>query len=86
MNELEPALLVLETTAAGNEVHLQASAQGLRHLASVLERIADDADAGRSLTGHFLSDALGGYELSSKAKTDGSCAVQQLVIRGIPTP
>jgi hypothetical protein len=82
--ERDPEQLVLETSPNGDEVFLHANPAALRRLATVLERLAAQAEAGDAPHDHFFTEAWGGHDLAETLQTAEHRLVHHLKIYGWP--
>jgi hypothetical protein len=78
-------LLTFELEKDGDELLIHADIAGLRFLASVLTRLAQDAEAGRKEHTHLMTEDWSGHELSSVAQGAETSLLHQVTIHGWPT-
>ena len=76
--------LTFEFAKEGDQLFIHADAAGMRHLISVLARLAQNAEAGRKDHTHLMTEDWSGHELSSVAQNVNDRLLHKVTIHGWP--
>lgn len=77
-------VLTFEQSPDGTELFIHADAAGLRHLASVLTRLARKAEQGVKDHEHMMTPEWAGHQLSSEARDTSATVLNKVTIHGWP--
>jgi hypothetical protein len=78
-------LLTFELSKGRDELFIHGNAGGLRYLARVALRLAEQAEGGKSEHDHMMTEEWAGHELSSVRQDPTASLINQVTIRGWPT-
>jgi hypothetical protein len=78
-------LLTFELSKGHDELFIHGDAAGLRKLARIALRLAEQAEAGKREHDHLMTEEWAGHELSSVRQDPTTLLINQVTIRGWPT-